>query len=66
MRGTFTPGDAAMFESLAVDGVTLSAGADDVVRTRAVRETLLAGATPGLSGGAQPRDDPAIVEPVAC
>jgi hypothetical protein len=41
VRATFTSGDAAMFEALAIDGVPLSAGADNVARTRAAREALL-------------------------
>jgi hypothetical protein len=44
VRATFTSGDAAIFEALAINGVPLGAGADDAARTRAAREALLAGA----------------------
>jgi hypothetical protein len=44
VRATFTPGDAAIFEALAIDSVPLGAGADDAARTRAAREALRVGA----------------------
>ncbi|HLZ76674.1 hypothetical protein [Phenylobacterium sp.] len=44
VRETFTPDDAARFEALAILGAPLTAGADNVARTRSAREVLLAGA----------------------
>jgi hypothetical protein len=44
VRATFTAGDAAIFEALAIDGVPLGVGADETARTRAAREALLVGA----------------------
>jgi hypothetical protein len=44
VRATFSAGDAAVFEALAIDNVPLVAGMDDAARTRAAREALLAGA----------------------
>jgi hypothetical protein len=41
VRATFTAKDAAAFEALAIEGVALLTGTDDIARTRAARETLL-------------------------